>query len=194
MSYSTLYVFGPDGLASNHEEFRNGWGSAPRVWDALVKRHKTAMYPDRQERDLEYVNGLSNAEDLWKMAEDGRLALAWWELNLLRWTYDQSYLKREDFQLMVESIEAFETAYPAGGRVNHLPRLAKILSALSKERVVQGAGFQHTSVSDDCWRVYDSVEDEARPYDLNRDSSHHVLPMVSRSVDAPREAPVEPPV
>lgn len=179
MSRSELYLFRKDGEAFPQEEFRNGWGSAPRVWGALIHKHKFEMYPGKTPKELEFVNAISNAEDLWTLAEKKAFTLTWWELNLLRWTYDNAVLRREDFPLMIASILEFEKAYPAGDRVNHLPRIREVLEAVAEDPEILGTGYYHTSIVDNPWTVYNSETDESRPYNLNTDTKHHFIEMTA---------------
>lgn len=52
MSYSTLWKIHKTKVIS-HQEFRNGWGSAPALWDYLAETHlgeKPSMFNQQQMR------------------------------------------------------------------------------------------------------------------------------------------------
>ena len=181
MSSTTLYVFRSDGLAEAHTTFRNSHGSAPRVWRALCEKYIHPIYPQlRVFRDV---------EKLFEIQES--LPLKDFEVDLLHWTADRFILKSEYFTAMADSFDKFELEYPCPGYANHLPAIAELMRKFKiDEPDVQAIAFQQTSVAEDMWYVFETIEhpvdpeytkDEDRPYDLNKDTNHFFYePGISR--------------
>jgi hypothetical protein len=140
MSYCQIITF-KDGKPSGGIEYRNAWGGAARIWDALFK----AYVPKKHEYDLWLVNN-GNDKRLWDLAT--RPDLPMFERAVHASTFDHFYVRRENFTRFCADLRAFDAKYPVNGHtVNHLPAWADAIEKLDAEAV----GFYGTSVSENPW-------------------------------------------
>lgn len=139
MSYTELIVF-KRGKMQKGPEFKNAWGGAARIWDALFK----AYIPKRHE----YDTWLSCIDDnrLWDLA--GRKDITEFERAVHAFTFDRFYVRRKNFARMANDLRSFVQKYPAGEGVDHLPSFAKWLDENSFPDAV---GLYGTSVAENPW-------------------------------------------
>lgn len=135
MSYSTVYAIRPNESATEVAELRNGWGSAPVIWDALCQKY------------LARDSWRGDDKALWALARDARLPEC--ERAVHAMTFDRAYVKAQNIPRAIAHIEEFLKLHPISlQRVNHWPEIAQIM-----RDSLDGAGFALTvtSVSSDLW-------------------------------------------
>jgi len=143
-------------------EFKNGWGMAPVVWNAIAQRHLGALPHTWAMR----------ADEIWPLANHDDVPLA--ARAVLKMTFDTCFIRTADVRRAIDDIAIFLHAYqevidPAG--VNHWPAYANVLVT---QWVPQPPAFgvQHTSVSDNPWDgPYDEQLDRRLPFDWSLASS-----------------------
>ncbi len=154
MSYCAIIVF-KDGVASGSIEFRNAWGGAARIWDALFEKYlKNPAIP--------YHSWIScDQQSLWDLAK--REKLLPFERAVHASTFDLAYIRRANFGRFCGDLLLFDAAYPCiGSTANHLPAWVDAIMELKAEAV----GFHGTSVAENPWRKYDEDKDETIPIPL----------------------------
>ncbi len=147
MSYCAIVIF-KDGLPHGKIEFRNSWGGAARIWSALFDKHlKNPAIP--------YHNWLAESEQqkLWALVNRADLPI--YERTVHASTLDFAFIKREHFPIFCTDLRAFDVAYPAPEKANHLPAWADAIEKLDCE----GIGFHGTSVAENPWKKYDEEKD-----------------------------------
>lgn len=181
MSYSTLYVFYEDGDAREHATFKNAFGSAARVWEALSQKYARTLHPEGR---LPFSMDLW--QEIWKIEDV--TPIPWWEHNVLHWTFDKALIRAVDVPLFIESLEKFSTELPAGNMVSHLGSLAKLLTKLVAEGEggFRAIGFQHTSAADEAWQVTDPETEECLPYNMVKQDQHYFI-----EIQGPDSIPAE---
>lgn len=148
MSYCQLIPF-HDGKPEHGEEFRNAWGGAARIWDALFKRYL-------KDPNIKYDNWLGKrADDLWPLAR--REDLPEFERAVHAFTFDRAYVRREHFKKLAADLRKFASNYPAEG-IDHLPAWAQAIENLDAEAV----GLYGTSVSENIWWKYVEAQERER--------------------------------
>ena len=139
MSYTTLIIF-KDGKPNRGIEYRNAWGGAPRIWDALFN----AYVPKKHEYDTWVTS--PNDRRLWDLAI--REDLPMFERAVHAFTFDRFYVRSEHFGQLASDFRSFVARYPAGEYVDHLPAWAKWLEENSG---VEAVGLYGTSVGENPW-------------------------------------------
>lgn len=144
MSTSDLYLL--FGKSVRHwSEHRNGWGSAPVIWDYLSDKY----IPEKPSYGLSE----SHLKKVWALrASDGLLQC---ELAALYFTFDDAYVPVSQLNAVADYFDEIaaltESAPVTAGRVNHWRAFAsefrKISSAV-KDRRLRGVCISCTSVSD----------------------------------------------
>lgn len=166
MSYTTLAAsFGKNGSLTPFREFRNGWGSAPFIWDKLVERY-------RVQKKLGDIEDLGGWKSLWEFHREGGITEPW-EVNALLTTYDRMVVKREDMLTVSKSLREFERVYRTES--NRVCSLSAQADAI-EEAYKKGARFiawTQTSVSDNWWHGYDENDKEVL-YRPDTDNDHFV--------------------
>lgn len=157
MSYSTVYGLWPwTPKRRKLAEFRNAWGMAPVVWDAMAQRHLGA--PPH--------GSMMIIERLWPLHEDPSIPLA--ARALLRMTFDHGYIAATDARRAIDDIAIFLHAYQAHispQSVNHWPAFAELLIA-QREDPPPAFGVHQTSVSENPWDgPYNAETEEYDPFD-----------------------------
>lgn len=154
MSYCQLIIF-KDGKPSYGIEYRNAWGGAARIWDALFEKHlKNPNIPYHS-----WISG--DQQPLWDLAK--RETLPMHERAVHASTFDHAYVRRENFPRFCADLRAFDAAYPSGPKVSHLSAWADALEKLDAEAI----GFYGTSVAENPWMKYDEAKDESIPVPLS---------------------------
>jgi hypothetical protein len=141
MSTATLIAF-KDGKECGGVEFRNSWGGAARIWNALF----AAYVPKKHQWDT----WASSPDDrrLWDLATRQDLLL--FERAVHAFTFDRFYVRRENFHKMAANLREFVAKYPAGESADHLPAWAKWLE--DNPTNADAVGLYATSVSENPWR------------------------------------------
>jgi hypothetical protein len=128
MSYTTVKAAWPGEKVEDFEELRNGYGSAPVIWNDMYE----CMYS-------------SKCNLLWPLYKDSEISLH--QRAVLVMTYDRALVFKRDYARAAADIRAYLKDFPGkGGGVNHWPRIAEIFES---DPDVPAIGFQMTSVSDD---------------------------------------------
>lgn len=147
MSYCAIITF-KDGKPDQQIEFRNAWGGAARIWDALFDKYL-------KDPAIPYHSWLCrNQQPLWDLAK--RKSLPMFERAIHCSTFDLAYIRRENFPRFCNDLNAFEAAYPTPVKVNHLPSWEARIEDLDCEAI----SFYGTSVAENLWCKWDSEKDE----------------------------------
>ena len=147
MSTSDLYIL--NGKSVTHwAEFRNGWGSAPVVWDYLAEKYLTGNFTDYMRRD--YIGFERKCRLVWALNGDDRLTED--ERFALLLTFDRAFVPRDRLRGAADLCADFarRTSHIEG--VNHWAAIGKSLEAMSTARLgrhARGACLSCTSVNDE---------------------------------------------
>lgn len=141
MSYTQLIAF-KGGKMDGAVEFRNAWGGAARIWDALFK----AYVPKKHEYDSWISSSNGDDRRLWDLAKQASVPIS--ERAVHAFTFDYFYVRQEHFSRLAADLRAFAEKYPVPGNVDHLPAWAKWLDENSQ---VEAVGLYATSVSENVW-------------------------------------------
>ena len=168
MSYSTLYLVPELGEIEEFEEFRNGHGSAPVVWDYLFEKYIT-LGPGEY-RHEQY-------EKTWELVKDDRLSKN--EKISLVFTFDHFMCKKKDFDTLSMALREMGLIYlvKKPTYVNHLVAIADALDKMKNDPRTVATCINHTSVGD-AWEVSELNEDremDRRLYDISKDTEHWFL-------------------
>lgn len=146
MSYCALVAFKAD-KTTDTTEFRNAYGGAYRIWQALYDRHlKDPVKPH------EYVLSPDVSRRLWALADD--LTLPRYARSVLTATFDHALVFQKDFLEFRADLLAFDAAYPTPpDAVNHLPAWAEAFAHAFDLGDRVAVGFHGTSVVEDLWVV-----------------------------------------
>jgi hypothetical protein len=134
MSYTTILHVFPGEKIECGEELKNAWGSAPYVWDWLIKKYIDA------ESNMMYEK---SAKQLWPLWKNESIPLH--QRAVLLMTFDRAYVSKENYQRAADDIRAFLQDFNNTEVVNHWPRIAEIFESNPD---VPAIGFWHTSVSE----------------------------------------------
>lgn len=178
MSQTTICVASADGVMQRGRAFRNAWGGAWFIWDALWRKYC-------REGDLSVLT-LANErerEALWQLDRDERLLVD--ERIALISTFDYCLIHRQDALRVADAFDAFVTLHERRrtGRACSLPLQAIYLRELAQCPEVREIGWWQQSVSPDPWwfvREVESSHGETQvlndePYNLNKGHSHWFL-------------------
>ncbi len=141
MSYTQLIIF-KGGKAYGGVEYRNAWGGASRIWDALFK----AYVPKKHEYDSWISANNGNDRRLWDLAK--RQDIPMFERAVHAFTFDHFYVRNENLVKFASDLRAFSEKHPTGSAVDHLPAWAKWIEENSG---VEAVGLYATSVGDNIW-------------------------------------------
>jgi len=182
MSYTTIYIFGPDGTVTDTVDFQNAYGSAIAIWGAIGRKYLT-----REQRDphgLEkaigkhYDNPMDYADQVWKLGE----RLENFERLVLDSTFDNAVVRFEDLQAVAEAFEEFARIhgpwFETNKRVFSVGKQGEALRALLDRDDVRAVAWRQTSVSSVAWDGrWDEEADEEIPYNLDAMDTHWFIPM-----------------
>lgn len=159
MSSTSLIEFS-ESVASECYEYRNSWGGAARIWDALFEAYETKKH--------EYDNWLTASQDgrMWKIWEDERVDDS--ERLVYLFTCDNALVKNEDFKLLADALRHFTAKHPSNERVCHLAAWASVLD----ESKAKFMGLHATSVCENPWFGWTGETDESEPYDVEKGDKH----------------------
>jgi len=150
MSYSTLYlVFKTRTKIIN--EYRNGHGTAPPLWDLLCEKHL------HKEPHYWLVN--EDPKELWALYENSSVPL--YRRFTLFMTFDRAVVDRPDFQRAVECCQKLyqEIKNTKPNMVNHWQSIADDIKNIGKiDHRALGIGLGCTSVCDP-WEEWEPKKD-----------------------------------
>lgn len=149
MSYCEIIIF-KDGKPTGGIEYRNSWGGAARIWDALFEKYlKDPAIPYHT-----WVSG--DHQPLWDLAK--RKTLPEHERAVHASTFDHAYISQTNFPRFCTNLRTFDQAFPKGQKVSHLQAWADTIEKLDAD--VEAVGFYGTSVAENPWMKYDKGKDE----------------------------------
>lgn len=150
MSYTTIVHVFPGEKIECGEELENSWGSAPYVWDWLIKK-----YIDPR-GSMMYGNSTNKLWKLWKRSD-----VPVHQRAVLMMTFDRAYVSKEHYTRAATDIRMFLRDYFNSAVVNHWPRIAEIFEGNPD---VPAIGFWCTSVSSNPFNgEFDEEKDEYLP-------------------------------
>lgn len=133
------------------------------VWIALADRYLS-------EEDRRTIGPLKEWPEVWARVDDGRIILQPWEHTVLRFTFDNALVRREDFDVLIAALTLFQEAHLKPGTVCHLRAWAQEIRELPEDTMA--VGLHGTSVSENPWYDYDEEADEYTPYNVNTGDRH----------------------
>jgi hypothetical protein len=147
-----IYAIGPNAIVNQniYGEPHNAFGGAIHIWTTLGEKYGTNF-------------SLFNPDPTWKaidrMEERDRWAMGF--------TFDMVVVRKSELPTLIRHLVSFAKDYPT-------PTLDECIDVLRRARNdsnVEAVCFNHTSVSESPWVVYDSDDecDEGRGFDLNKD-------------------------
>jgi hypothetical protein len=179
VSYSTVWGLWP-GTERRVKlaEYRNSWGLAPVVWDAMAQKYLGSKPYGYSQR----------IEELWPLHDDAGLPR--WHRSVLRMTFDTRYIADADRPLAMDDIALWLHDFAAlldPKAVNHWPRFAWDLAAQRAEPP-PAIGVHQTSVSRNPWQgPFDEDADAYLPFDWSTAAS--VYDDIGRDVDGGKDKP-----
>lgn len=177
MSYTSLFGVPASGELETVAEYRNGWGSAPVIWEFIWNKYLRTREAEKKYESAMHPQG--NLQKVCDLANDGKLQE--YERICVQLTYDRCIIRKEDFPKVAAALDTMYAATYNGEYVNHLKAIADDLRAADKWASYIGCCFRHTSVGDE-WTVYEKDEDgnsDCRKYDVSRDEGHWFLELPS---------------
>lgn len=176
MSYISLFTFLPDGDAHEQAQIRNATAGALWIWRALDHKYRTRC------SILQYGK-------LWKLFNTGKLS----ELDNITMgvSFDRVWVKKENLPKLIEALKAFSNEFceqpvqisspfdfaaAQDGPVkvdDTIPRLIAALKACL-EMDILGVAFNHTSVGEAFWELYEkpdrpATDEELREANISED-------------------------
>lgn len=178
MSQTTICVASADGVMQRGRAFRNAWGGAWFVWDALWR-----AYLSRDKLSTVTLASEIERERLWRLDRDERLSIP--ERIALISTFDFCLIHRHEAEWVADAFDAFVKTHERRrtGRACSLPLQALYLRELAQCPEVREIGWWQQSVSADPWWFVREVESSHEgsvllndePYNLNKGHSHWFL-------------------
>ncbi len=159
MSYTEMFGFDKKGDAYFLAEIKNSWRGGIAIWNFLYDKYYGGTFP--------MFSGQAGFDQL----NDAFERMPEYEQIALQTTYDYALIKRENFQQVIDAFRAFE------GETSLKEQANVIESALADEDCI-AIGWNQTSVNGDNWTNYggyDEKNDEAIPYNINKDDKHWFL-------------------
>ena len=135
MSYSSLYkVFKKS--SSCIEEYKNGYGTGPMIWDYLR---------DRINLGSRWSSGYNDTA-LWALARDPKVPL---HLRLCHvFTFDHAYCPFDKLGAMADALEmAHEDICKESSTWTHFKEIAGDMRKVKNQRYLRGVGLNCTSVA-----------------------------------------------
>lgn len=174
MSRTTLATAYENGELEGEYEFRNSWGFAPFVWDALCRKYEIGAN-EHGEWPNRYGPTMDDWMNLWKFVDDAKITP--WEHNVLMSTYDDMVVLRDDMLTLAKSMRRFEDAFSNGKKACSLAEQA----AAIEDAHGKGARFiawNTTSVNEPWWSRYDEALDEMVYYNVDKGTKHKTAPIL----------------
>lgn len=169
MSYTTLYAVNNRGVCHGYREYRNSWGAAAFVWNALVEKY-WPLKPGQKSWERPVGMG-GDMKPVWALAKQQDLPV--YERVVLITTFDNMMIRREDFNFVADCFEQFDVALNPNRKIPfedtstpqvacHMMAFAFDFRKLADDKKVCAVCFQQTSVSDDMWYDYS----RKKPYNI----------------------------
>jgi hypothetical protein len=156
MSYTTILHVFPNEKVECGEELKNSWGSAPYVWDWLIRQY---INPDG---NMMYEKETKQLWKLWKQTDIPEHQRA-----VLLMTFDRAFVSKENYPRAAADIREFLKDYFNDKVVNHWPRIAEIFESNPD---VPAIGLWLTSVSENPFNGgWDEQNEEYLPPDWKHD-------------------------
>lgn len=133
MSYTTILNIYPGERFEEREELRNGWLTAPIVWDHIWGRYGVKRH--------EYDTWMLAGDRFWDIQHDERLSSP--DRTLFHMTFDRFYIASKDFARAAADIDAFIADGPRNS--GHWPHIHDLLLSAPD---VPAIGFHWTSVAE----------------------------------------------
>lgn len=169
MSWMELKVINKDGDVLTAEEYKNAWGGAAFIWDALCKRYDV--------KDKYGYHSFDAWNILWNKVRDKEINLRPFEHNVLYFTYDNALVRKEDMELLAKSLRLFDEEHKYQFRVNHCLAIADTIDKYTNDNDVCGLGLYATSVGDDPWTEFNE-KDKYNYYNINKGDKHWFIEMI----------------
>ncbi|WP_168697659.1 hypothetical protein [Providencia sp. MGF014] len=165
MSETAIVAVYPNEKSEVVEEMKNGFGSAPVIWNDLAVRYLGCS-------PYSYFNCI---ESVWGLVD--RIDMPFHHRAVLAMTFDNCYIKKEHYGIAAECLQKYLVDFPPEpNTVNHWTRIYEILSL---DPMYPAIGFWMTSVSENpfqgnwneeigdydqpVWSKFWSVFDEFKP-------------------------------
>jgi hypothetical protein len=180
MSHTTLAIAGKDGVFKAAQTYSNSWGSAPFIWDALVRKYGFGanFYGTRDA----FRPTSSDWPKLWSYHDRGG-RLQPWEANALSTTYEHVVVAREDMLCVATSLRRFQDAFWNGKVACSLAAQANDIEAEFRAGALYIAWGQ-TSVDRSWWYTFDEEADEGHYYNVLTGKSHRRAQVVPLDMGA----------
>jgi hypothetical protein len=163
MSSCAIIIF-RNGKADSAIEMKNAWLGSAFVWTKLFDKHVTKRF--------KYDSWLNEPQRLWDLKDSDKLEKC--EKVVLRMTFDNVLIRKEDFSRLTFFISLFETFHDRDGS-SHLPLIRECLNKLSEDESVDAIGFWGTTVCDNPWYSWDEEKEDEVPYDISTGEEHWFL-------------------
>ena len=155
MSYTTILSVFPNVSVNEEMELRNGWLTAPIIWNFLAKTYLNKP---------NFMMVGDNAKELWALHLDKRVPKH--QRNVLKITFDRWYIVEADYERAAQDIRAtIADIEKTGEMIGHWPMIADFLEGkLDLKPHFPAVGFHWTSVSENPFDAQSSQdEDEVSP-------------------------------
>lgn len=154
MSHTTIIHVYPGEKVENGEELRNSYGSAPIVWDYLIKKHINPYATMMNEKAI---------DELWKLWKNPKVPIH--QRAVLMMTFDRAYVSKDYYRRAAQDIRMFLRDNPTFGVVNHWYH---ILDIFESDPNIPAIGLWCTSVSvNPFWGDYDDEKEQYQPPNWN---------------------------
>ena len=160
MSYTEIYGIKNNGEVAFVNETKNAWRGAMHVWNRLCEKYeiKGAMFGGFQE--------------LWKMANTG--ALADFENTVLKSTFDNVVVKKEEIPMLLEAFREYDKHFPESSLVEQ----AEIIeNEILNDDEFMGVCWNQTSVNRNPWLIETepTEDDEEEEEDDSESAPYNIL-------------------
>lgn len=166
MSTTTVCITGRDGDVHEGRCFRNSWGSAWFIWDALWR-----AYVDTT-ATVHHLSSLPSAmtrAQLWALDRDPRLPPP--ERITLISTFDYVMIRRDECLLVADAFDAFVRRFERRhSGPSTITLQANYLRELAAHPDIHEVCWQQNSAGSALWSV-----DPDRPYNVRTDTQHWQL-------------------
>lgn len=163
MSHTTILHVYPNDKVECGEELSNSWGSAPYIWDFMIKKY---IRPDGN------IMYSKDADALWKLWNREDIPACY--RVVLMMTFDRVYVLKENYNRAANDIRDFLKDYDDKKIVNHWHHIADVLESNPD---VPAIGLWCTSVSDNPFHgEWDEDKEEYAP--PNWEDCHEVYNML----------------
>ena len=168
MSSTAICASDATGAMEKCREFKNAWGSAWFIWDALWRQHVAG------ELTMERLQDADERDKLWELDRDTRLSVD--ERIVLLTTFDYCLIRRAECLRVAQALDHFVQTYERrrDWAACSLPLQALFLRDLASNPEVREVGWWQHSTEPNPW-VMPIGEDDERPYNVQFDRKHWFL-------------------